>query len=153
MHRVVVGLVAVAALSGCSGGSTSATQSPTGVTTHDLVVHVIAGFAPTGDGTTCKSVFASKELKLTDASGAVVGIATWPSSGARSGSTSGEINVGTCDESVTISSIKSASQFFTLDFGVGRLDYTRAELDGASWNITVSAHTGFATGEWKIVKA
>jgi hypothetical protein len=107
-----------------------------------LTVAIDAGFMPIGDGTECESALAEQQVRLTDASGTIVGIATVPATASRTGSTKtgiDGINVGDCDVSVAFDDVPSSSEFFTLDLGVGTVDYSASELETADWIVTVSA--------------
>lgn len=148
-------LVCALILTACSGASDSPSTEQTGAEseTRSLTVHIDAGFQPIGDGTECESVLAGEQVRLTDASGTIVGIAAVPATAPRSGSTKtgiGGINVGTCDVAVTIDDVGSTSDFYTLDLGVGTLDYTSSELDSLDWDVVVSA-IGIE-GVWEVEK-
>jgi len=133
-------------------GTPSLNRTATGGNT--LTVVIDAGFTPTGDGTECTSALAEQQVRLTDASGTIVGIATVPATAPRTGSTKtgiAGINVGNCDVSVVIDPVNSSSEFFTPDLGVGTVDYTASELDSLNWNVTVSA---FAENDvWTVEKS
>jgi hypothetical protein len=87
------------------------------------------------------------------ATGTIIGIAAVPSTAPRTGSTKtgiAGINVGTCEVAVEINDIQSTSAFFTIDLGVGTVDYSASELDPRDWNVTVSAKA--VNGEWTVEK-
>jgi hypothetical protein len=151
VRRLLLVLACGILLASCSSGNSGTEQTDD---TRSLTVSIDAGFEPLGDGTECKSALAGQQVRLTDASGTIVGIAAVPSTAPRTGSTKtgiAGINVGTCEVAVEINDIQSTSAFFTIDLGVGTLDYSASELDSRDWNVTVSATA--MNGVWTVEKS
>ena len=77
---------------------------------HRLVIYIDAGFTSPGPAPgACRSVFAGKEVKLTDATGTIVGDVTWPEAGKHLPGFGALAKRGTCSVHVVMYDVTGSS--------------------------------------------